>query len=248
MKEQTSIDVKGLQMGYHGNVVLKSVDVVLETGKIIGIIGPNGSGKSTFIKGILGIVSKMSGTVTFFNQSLNAVRNRIAYVPQRESVDWDFPISVKELVEMGVYQPTKWWNKSSAADQEKIKQAIEKVGLTAFTSRQIGQLSGGQQQRAFVARALVQDADLIIMDEPFVGIDMSSQEAILLLLQELRNEGKTILIVHHDLATVANYFDKVMLFNNELVAYGSINEVITPAVLAPVYGTIVDFSQIKQHV
>jgi ABC-type Mn2+/Zn2+ transport system ATPase subunit len=248
MKEQTSIDVKGLQMGYHGNVVLKSVDVVLETGKIIGIIGLNGSGKSTFIKGILGIVSKMSGTVTFFNQSLNAVRNRIAYVPQRESVDWDFPISVKELVEMGVYQPTKWWKKSSAADQEKIKQAIEKVGLTAFASRQIGQLSGGQQQRAFVARALVQDADLIIMDEPFVGIDMSSQEAILLLLQELRNEGKTILIVHHDLATVANYFDKVMLFNNELVAYGSINEVITPAVLAPVYGTIVNFSQIKQHV
>lgn len=243
MMEEICLEVKGLKMGYHGNVVLQPVNVALEKGKIIGIIGPNGSGKSTFIKGVLGVVPKMDGEILFFNQSLNAVRERIAYVPQRESVDWDFPVSVHELIEMGLYQPKKWWKKVAASDKKIIDSALEKVGLTAFAKRQIGQLSGGQQQRAFVARALVQNADLIIMDEPFVGIDMSSQESILHLLQELRNEGKSILIVHHDLATVANYFDKVMLFNNELVAYGNVSEVIKPNILAPVYGSIVDFSQ-----
>jgi len=239
--ENNCISVKGLRVSYHQQLALDTVSVDIPCGKITGIIGPNGSGKTTFLKAILGLISAQQGKVLFLGKPLDEARDEIAYVPQRESVDWDFPASVRDIVSMGRLNPKKWWQKVSAEDRRIIDSAIRQVDLTEFQHRQIGQLSGGQQQRVFLARALAQEASVILMDEPFVGVDMASQEAILNVLQELRNTGRSIVIIHHDLSTVATYFDYVLLMNNRLVKAGPTKEVLQPEVLSQAYGSSIFF-------
>jgi ABC-type Mn2+/Zn2+ transport system ATPase subunit len=229
-------------VAYQQQIALEAMTVAIPRGKITGIIGPNGSGKTTFLKSILGLVGMLSGEVRFFDRPLDQVREDVAYVPQRESVDWDFPASVFDVVSMGRLNPKRWWQRVSADDKKMILSALDQVNMTEFRHRQIGQLSGGQQQRVFLARALAQRASLILMDEPFVGVDMASQEAILKVLQELRDNGKSIVIVHHDLSTVATYFDHVLLLNNGLVASGSTKDVLKPDVLTRAYGQSVLFN------
>jgi ABC-type Mn2+/Zn2+ transport system ATPase subunit len=241
MNSANCISVKGLRVAYQQQIALDTLSVEIPTGKITGIIGPNGSGKTTFLKAILGLVNTLQGDVLFFGQHLNEVREDVAYVPQRESVDWDFPASVFDVVSMGRLNPKRWWQRISNDDSAVIQSALEEVNMTEFRHRQIGQLSGGQQQRVFLARALAQKASLILMDEPFVGVDMASQEAILQVLQDLRDQGKSIVIVHHDLSTVATYFDHVLLLNNGLVAAGSTKDILKPDVLTKAYGQSVLF-------
>lgn len=231
-----AIEVTDLSVYYRNTLALDQVSVSINAGKITGIIGPNGSGKSTFLKSILGIIPAKSGTVTFFGSSLEQYRSKIAYVPQRESIDWDFPITVEEVVAMGRIRLKKWWSRTTLADKELVKETLKKVQLSEFSTRQIGQLSGGQQQRVFLARALAQEAELIIMDEPFVGIDMASQESILAIVQKLRDSGKTVVIVHHDLSVVARYFDDVVLLNKQLVANGPIDEILQSENIEKAYG------------
>lgn len=230
------IEINHLTVFYRDTLALDDVSLVINEGKITGIIGPNGSGKSTLLKGILGIIPVKKGEVKFFGNSLEKYRSKIAYVPQRESIDWDFPITVEEVVAMGRIRPKKWWSRATMADKEIVKETLKKVQLSDFSGRQIGQLSGGQQQRVFLARALAQEAELIVMDEPFVGIDMASQESILSIVQKLRDSGKTVIIVHHDLSVVARYFDDVVLLNKTLIANGPIDEILKSENIEKAYG------------
>jgi ABC-type Mn2+/Zn2+ transport system ATPase subunit len=231
-----AVEIKDLSVFYRDTLALDNVSLTINTGKITGIIGPNGSGKSTLLKGILGIIPIKKGEIKFFGNSLEKYRSKIAYVPQRESIDWDFPITVEEVVAMGRIRPKKWWARTTLADKEIVKETLKKVQLSEFSNRQIGQLSGGQQQRVFLARALAQEAELIVMDEPFVGIDMASQESILSIVQKLRDSGKTVIIVHHDLSVVAQYFDDVVLLNKKLIANGPIDEILKSENIEKAYG------------
>ena len=223
-------------MAYDQVPVLWDVDFELPKGKIIGVIGPNGSGKTTLLKTIMGLIKPASGFTKIFDNSLDNVRDKVAYVPQRESVDWDFPASVKDVVEMGRYRKNQLFRRLTKTDKQLVETAIEKVKLSAFKDRQISQLSGGQQQRVFLARALAQGAEIFFMDEPFVGVDATTESAILDLLTEMRNEGKTVVIVHHDLQTVSGYFDHLVLLNTRLIAAGPTQEVLTEENLSNAYG------------
>lgn len=234
--ENCSIEVHNLTTTYGGAPVLWDIDFELPSGQIIGIIGPNGSGKTTLLKTIMGLLEPSSGYVKIWNQNLEKVRERIAYVPQRESVDWDFPASVYDVVMMGRYRKNNLFKRSNKTDVEIVLQSIAKVGLTDFKNRQIAQLSGGQQQRVFIARALAQQADIYLMDEPFVGVDAATENAILNLLQEMKERGKTVLIIHHDLQTVSDYFDYLVLLNTRLIAKGTPQEVLTKENLGNAYG------------
>ena len=196
-----SIETHNLTVSYNRRPVLWNIDFELPTGKIIGIIGPNGSGKTTLLKAIMGLVPTSSGYVKIFNQDLDDVRSRVSYVPQRESVDWDFPASVMDIVLMGRYKKNNLFKRITKADKDLAAEALEKVNMLEFSNRQISQLSGGQQQRVFIARSLAQGADLYIMDEPFVGVDAATEEAILKLLEDMKKDGKTVVVVHHDLQT-----------------------------------------------
>lgn len=236
MKEDVSIEVHNLTVAYGGGPVLWDIDFSLPTGKIIGVIGPNGSGKTTLLKAIMGLLQPSSGFVKIFNKSLDDVRERVAYVPQRESVDWDFPASVFDVVMMGRYRKKNILKKTNKADIEIVEKSIEKVGLTQFRNRQISQLSGGQQQRVFIARALAQKADLYLMDEPFAGVDAGTESSILELLQEMKAAGKTVIIIHHDLQTVSEYFDYLVLLKTRLIAKGTLQEVFTKENLSNAYG------------
>jgi len=231
-----AIEVHNLTVSYDGRPVLWDIDLNLEAGKIIGIIGPNGSGKTTLLKTIMGLIKSSSGFVKVFGKSLDEMRERVAYVPQRESVDWDFPASVLDVVLMGRYRNYNLFKRTNKTDLEIANKSIEKVGLTEYKNRQISQLSGGQQQRVFIARALAQQADLYLMDEPFVGVDAATESAILLLLQEMKAQGKTVLIIHHDLQTVSDYFDYLVLLNTRLIARGIPQEVLTKENLSNAYG------------
>lgn len=241
---EKTIVVEQLNVSYHKHVALTDVSFELGSGKLIGIIGPNGSGKSTLLKAILQIIPSSSKKVEFFGEPLEKVKQRIAYVPQRESVDWNFPVTVEEVVAMGRLNPKKLFQHLKSTDKNLINLALEQVDINPLRKKQIGALSGGQQQRVFLARALAQQADLILMDEPFVGIDMASQENILDLLLTLRSSGKTIVMVHHDLSTVAQYFDEVLLMNNKLVMHGPKNEVLKPEILQGVYGKLFNESNL----
>jgi manganese/zinc/iron transport system ATP- binding protein len=236
MKEKVSIEAHNLTVSYGAGPVLWDIDFELPTGKIIGIIGPNGSGKTTLLKTIMGLLEPSSGFVKIMNKSLDEIRDSIAYVPQRTSVDWDFPASVYDVVMMGRYGKKKLLKRPNQLDVEIVNQSIEKVGLTEFRNRQISQLSGGQQQRVFIARALAQKADVYLMDEPFAGVDAATESSILSILQEMRAEGKTLLMVHHDLQTVSEYFDYLVLLNTRLVAKGTLQEVLTKENLSNAYG------------
>lgn len=236
MNQKHSIEVHNLSVAYNRIPVLWDVDFELPQGQIIGVVGPNGSGKSTLLKAIMGLIPLSSGFAKIYDKDLDLVRDRVAYVPQRESVDWNFPATVEDVVRMGRYKRGKLFKRLSSIDKELANEAIEKVKLGAYKDRQIAQLSGGQQQRVFLARALAQGADLYIMDEPFVGVDIATEKTILELLIAMKNEGKTVVIVHHDLQTVSDSFDYLVLMNTRLIAHGPTREVLTEENLQATYG------------
>ncbi len=233
---QNSIEVHNLSVAYNRIPVLWDIDFELPKGQIIGIVGPNGSGKSTLLKAIMGLVPLSSGFSKIFDKELDLVREKVAYLPQRESVDWNFPATVEDVVRMGRYKRGKLFNRLSSIDKQLAIEAIEKVKLTPYKDRQISQLSGGQQQRVFLARALAQGADVYVMDEPFVGVDVATEKTILELLISMKNEGKTVVIVHHDLQTVSDSFDYLVLLNTRLIAHGPTKEILTEENLQATYG------------
>ncbi|WP_375563036.1 metal ABC transporter ATP-binding protein [Bernardetia sp. OM2101] len=234
--ENPVLEIHDLTVSYERKPVLWDIDLSIPKGSLVGIIGPNGAGKSTLIKAVMGLLPLSSGYVKLMDKNLEEVRDKISYVPQRESVDWDFPISVFEVVLMGRYGKMGLMRRPSKKDKEIALQSLEQVGMSAFASRQISQLSGGQQQRVFLARALAQEADLYLMDEPFVGVDAATESAIITLLREMREAGKTVIVVHHDLQSAAEYFDWVVLLNMRLVASGETKTTLTTALLEETYG------------
>jgi manganese/zinc/iron transport system ATP- binding protein len=231
-----ALQVDHLTVNYDKTPVLWDLSLEVPAGKLVAILGPNGAGKSTFIKAALGLLSLISGQVTFFQSSLKQVRLRVAYVPQRESVDWDFPVTVRDLVLMGLYGRLGLFHAPKKADIEKANHYLQQVGMLEFADRQISQLSGGQQQRVFIARALLQEADLYFMDEPFAGVDMATENALMEILKKLQREGKTIFVVHHDLNSVEAHFDWVILLNLRLIAAGNTADVFTASNLHTAYG------------
>ena len=239
MIEQVSnpvLEVHDLTVSYNKKPVLWNVDFTIPKGVLSCIVGPNGAGKSTLIKAIMGLVESSSGFSKVFDFPLDKARKRVSYVPQRESVDWDFPISVFEVVLMGRYGHLGIFNKASKKDKDIAFRCLEEVGMQDFYKRQISQLSGGQQQRVFLARALAQEADLYLMDEPFVGIDATTEKSIIDLLKKMKAQGKTVVIVHHDLQSALSYFDWAILLNTRLVASGPLEKVFTPSLLQETYG------------
>jgi manganese/zinc/iron transport system ATP- binding protein len=230
------IEVHDLTVTYNKQPALWDVDFSIPSGKLVGIIGPNGAGKSTLIKSIMELAPISSGYVKIFGKGLNSVRGKVSYVPQRESVDWDFPASVLDVVMMGRYGKRGLFRRLTKLDKQISLESLEKVGMQSYIKRQISQLSGGQQQRVFLARSLAQEAEVYLMDEPFAGIDAATESSIFKLLQEMRNEGKTILIVHHDLQTAFEYFDWAVLLNTRLVASGPTKEVFSQDLLQETYG------------
>lgn len=231
-----SVETHNLTVIYDKKPAIWNIDFTLPTGKIIGIMGPNGSGKSTLLKAIMDIVEPNMGYVKLMDKPLDDVRDKISYVPQRLSVDWDFPASAYDVVAMGRYAKRGMFKKLSAEDKKRIDESLEMVNMSAFRNRQISQLSGGQQQRVFLARALAQDADIYLMDEPFVGVDAATEQAIITLLKNMRDQGKTLLVVHHDLHTAQDYFEHMVLLNTRLVAEGPTEEIFNQKVLTETYG------------
>jgi manganese/zinc/iron transport system ATP- binding protein len=231
-----AIDVRDLTVPSRDTRVLWDVDVDAPAGVLMAIVGPNGAGKTTLIKAILGLVEPAAGQVRIDGRPYDEQRRAVAYVPQRGSVDWDFPTNVLDVVLMGLYGRIGWIRRPGAEHRAAALRALEKVGMTDYADRQISQLSGGQQQRVFLARALVQDASIYLMDEPFQGVDATTEKAIVQLLQELRKSGSTVAVVHHDLQTVPEYFDWVLLLNVRRIAAGPVPEVFTEENLRATYG------------
>lgn len=231
-----ALEVHDLTVAFDRKPVLWNIDLIIPQGKIVGILGPNGAGKSTLIKSIMGILPLSSGYTKLFDQPINDVRNRISYVPQRESVDWDFPASVMDVVLMGRYSRIGLFKRPRKADRDAALDSLKKVGMEAFANRQISQLSGGQQQRTFLARALAQQADIYFMDEPFAGVDAATEKTIITLLRDMAAAGKTVIVVHHDLQSVKSYFDWVILINTRLIASGPTEETFTQEHLQETYG------------
>lgn len=231
-----SLKVENITVAYHKKPVLMEVSFSVPEGKLISIVGPNGAGKSTLIKAILGLVPRASGSVEIYGKHYKRQRKLVGYVPQRGEVDWDFPTNALDVVLMGRYGHVGWVKRPSKKDIAFAKECLDKVGMSAYADRQISQLSGGQQQRVFLARALAQDATIYFMDEPFVGVDAATEKAIITLLNELKNQGKTVLVVHHDLQTVPEYFDWTLFVNKRLLEAGPTNEVFTLENLQKTYG------------
>lgn len=215
-----AIEIKNLTVAYGENIALEDLNLNIEVGSLMTLVGPNGAGKSTLIKTILKFLKQITGEI-----KINA--KTLAYVPQRNSVDWDFPTTLFDVVEMGCYGRVGLFKRVSKEEKQKVLKAIEQVGMLEFKDRQISELSGGQQQRAFIARALVQEADIYLMDEPFQGVDSTTEKSIVKILKQLKAEGKTIIVVHHDLQTVATYFESVALINKAVIVSGKVSEVFT---------------------
>lgn len=234
---KVSVQVRNLTVNYERTPVLWEVDFEIPAGNLVGVIGPNGAGKSTLLKTLLGLLKPLSGEALFCGKPIKEVQHKIAYVPQRSSVDWDFPITVLDVVLMGRYGKLGLLKRPKKEDREAAKASLERVGMLGFADRQISELSGGQQQRVFLARALLQDADLYFMDEPFAGIDMATEKALIDILGVLKGEGKTLFIVHHDLSTVKSYFDWVVLLNSCLIGCGPVDEVYNEENLKRTFGT-----------
>jgi manganese/zinc/iron transport system ATP- binding protein len=230
------LHIHDMTVAYHRKPVLWDVDFVAPEGKLIGIVGPNGAGKSTLIKAALDLVPIASGRVAVYGKPYRKQRRLVGYVPQRETVDWDFPVTALDVVTMGCYGRIGWLRPVTRRYKEQSLAALERVGMADFARRQISQLSGGQQQRVFLARALVQDARLYFMDEPFAGVDAGTEKAIVSILQDLRSAGRTVLVVHHDLQTVREYFDHLIMLNMRIVAAGPTSEVFTQQNLQRTYG------------
>lgn len=230
------LEIHDLTVSYDQNPVLWNVDLSLPAGSLVGILGPNGAGKSTLIKAIMGLINPTSGYVKIFDKPLNDVRARISYVPQRESVDWNFPASVLDVVMMGTYGKLGLFRRPGKKEKDLALRCLEQVGMSGFVGRQISELSGGQQQRVFIARALAQEADLYLMDEPFAGVDMATETAIFQLLQEMTASGKTVIVVHHDIHSAMNFFDWLIMLNLHLVASGPKESVMNEEMLRKTYG------------
>ena len=241
MPTAAAIEVTDLTVAYREQPVLWDVDVTVPTGVLMAIVGPNGAGKTTLIKAMLGLVRPAAGRVLIGGRPYAEQRRLVAYVPQRGSVDWDFPTSVLDVVMMGRYGNLGWVRRPSREERRLALEALEKVGMDALAERQISQLSGGQQQRVFLARALVQDAHVYLMDEPFQGVDATTERAVVELLRSLRAARKTVVCVHHDLQTVAEYFDWVTLLNVRRIASGPVDDVFTEENLRLTYGARLPF-------
>jgi manganese/zinc/iron transport system ATP- binding protein len=235
-EEDCALHVESLSVNFDATSVLWDIHFRIPRAVLVGIIGPNGAGKSTLLKTLLGVHKPLSGKIECFGQPWKKAKKRIAYVPQRSSVDWDFPITAFELVLMGRYGKLGYFAWPKKADAQAARHALELVGMGAYADRQISQLSGGQQQRLFLARALLQDADLYLLDEPFAGVDMATEKAIIALMEQWKQKGKTLLVVHHDLTTVNSYFDWVIMLNTCLVACGPVAEVFHENSILRTYG------------
>ncbi len=227
IQQNYAVEVEDLTVAYDAKPVLWDIDLKIPKKKLMAVVGPNGAGKTTLIKAMLGLLKPVTGAIRFTDEGGNArkMKNRIGYVPQSGSVDWDFPATVQDVVLMGCYGKLGWIRRPRQADIELAKQMLRKVGMEDYASRQISQLSGGQQQRVFLARALAQEAEVYFMDEPFKGVDAQTERAIVALLKELKEQGKTVVVVHHDLQTVPDYFDWVTLINLSIVASGPVQDV-----------------------
>lgn len=236
MNHELAIEVHDLSVAYRDQPVLWDVDMQVRRGCLSALVGPNGAGKSTLLKSLMGLIRPAAGTVRLLGSNLDEVRRRISYVPQRGNVDWTFPVTVRDVVLMGRYPHLGWFRRPGSKDRRLAMEALDRVGMSAYADRQISQLSGGQQQRAFLARALAQDGDLLLMDEPFQGVDARTEKAIIGLLRELRTSGRTVLVVHHDLQTIPDYFDCVSLLNVRMVAEGLVDEVFTEENLRLCFG------------
>jgi manganese/zinc/iron transport system ATP- binding protein len=230
------IEVHNLTVSYQKKPVLYGVDLEVEEGSLVGIIGPNGAGKSTLIKTIMNMIKPNGGYVKIFGETPKTGIKRIGYIPQKESVDWDFPVTVLDVVLMGRYGHLGWFGRIRKEDRTKANECLEQVNMLAYADRPIGNLSGGQQQRVFLARALAQESAVYLMDEPFAGVDAVTEKTMISILQEMKNAGKTLMVVHHDLASAREYFDQLLLLNMRKVAYGPVQEVYTHELLQKTYG------------
>lgn len=235
-REPLPLRIDDLTVAYDRKPVLWDVGLEVPRGSLVGVVGPNGAGKSTMLKAIMNLIPRASGQIEVFGQPYRKSRRRVGYVPQRESVDWDFPINALDVVTMGLYSEVGWCLPVRKKHRAKAMDALAHVGVADLAFRQISQLSGGQQQRTFLARALVQEADLYLMDEPFAAVDASTEQAIVKLLRDMKNKGKTAVVIHHDLQTVPEYFDYVVLLNMRVVAHGPVETTFTPENLQKTYG------------
>lgn len=231
-----AIQIQGLSVSYGTKRALANVFLEMEAGHLYGVIGPNGAGKSTLFKAILGLVEPASGSVSVLGQAIEKVRREMVYLPQKSEVDWHFPATVMDITLMGRYPYKGIFERINRHDRQLAEAALDEVGMSDFRARQIGELSGGQQQRVFLARALCQNASIILLDEPFVGVDATTEEKIIQILKQLAADGKTILVVHHDLSTVPDYFDRVVLLNQVLVGFGDTAAVFNQENIARTYG------------
>lgn len=242
------IEAHNLTVLYGRKPAIWNVDFKLPEGQAIGIMGPNGSGKSTLLKSIMGVVIPTTGYTKVYDQDLNQVRHKVSYVPQRQEIDWDFPASVWDIVSMGRFHVRGLFKRLTSEDNDIIQESLEKVNMLGFAKRQISQLSGGQQQRVFLARAIAQQGELFLMDEPFAGVDIATEEMIVDLLKEMKDQGKTLVIVHHDLHTAQSYFDHLVLMNTRLVACGKTSDIFTDQILTDTYGgKLTTISKISQE-
>jgi len=234
--EETTISIKGLSVSYERKRVLTNIYLEMESGNIYGVVGPNGAGKSTLFKAILGLIEINAGTVLIKGAPIETQRKNVVYVPQKNDVDWSFPATVYDVVLMGRYPHKSTMQRFNKEDHSIAEEALDEVGISNLKNRQIGELSGGQQQRVFIARALCQQADIFLLDEPFVGVDMTTEDQIITILKKLADQGKTLLVVHHDLSSVEEYFDKVILLNQRLIAYGDTTTTFNPENISKTYG------------
>ena len=236
MDRQSVLRVREVSASYRKNKVLDKVSFEVQPGTLTAIVGPNGAGKSTLLKVLLELHPKLEGTVSFFGATYARAKTRVGYVPQRGSVDWDFPTDALDVVLMGLYGKIGWLRWPRRKHREMAMEALDKMGMADYAKRQISQLSGGQQQRVFLARALVQEADLYMLDEPLAGVDAATERAIMDMLKTLKNAGKTVMVVHHDLQTVEDYFDHVLMLNRSVIAHGPTREVFTDVNISRTYG------------
>ena len=234
--EKTVIDIKGLNVSYTTKRILTNIYLEIKSGKSYGLIGPNGAGKSTLLKAILGLTEGYFGKISVFDQSIDKIRDKIAYVPQKDEIDWSFPASVDDVVMMGRYPHKKIYQRLNQSDRDIVDKTLHLLEIADLKDRQIGQLSGGQQQRVFIARAIAQQPDIYLLDEPFVGVDITSEKIIIGIMKALVKEGKTLITVHHDLTSIATYFDSVIMINQRLIAAGSIEEVFNQENLSKCFG------------
>jgi len=239
--EVVPLRVEGLTAAYRDEPVLWDVSFEVPQGELVAVVGPNGAGKTTLLKVVMGLMEPAAGRALVYGKPFEKARQWVGYVPQRGSVDWDFPTSALDVAQMGIYGKLGWFRRPGRKEREKAMECLEKVGIAHLADRQISQLSGGQQQRVFLARALAQDARLYLTDEPFAAVDYKTERAIVALLRELKAQGSTVIVVHHDLATVPDYFDRVVILNKRLVAEGPVSEVFTKENVSEAYGGAVGF-------